>query len=304
MLETSCPVRVRLDELAVLTIEGPDAPAFLHGQITNAVQDIPPGTARPAAYCSAQGRMLANLIVWRAGPDTLRVMLARDLAASVAKRLAMFVLRAKVTIRVEEALAIHGFSGASNLPPDGVQADPWGVLNHGDDHWIIAPVRPGRTPRAWLVTRREVQAAPDDGSWQAAELDEGRPWIRLVTQDMFLPTVFDMDLTGGIDFGKGCYPGQEVIARAHYRGTVKRRMACGTAAWPQGMALPAPGSDIFEYDGAQRPTGRVIDRALAGGQLHVAVEITLSDWPAMRYAVLSPEGPVLTLVPPRSATLA
>ncbi|WP_269499396.1 CAF17-like 4Fe-4S cluster assembly/insertion protein YgfZ [Castellaniella sp. S9] len=297
MPEFSCPARTRLDDLAVLTIAGPDAEAFLHGQITNAVQDMPDEQARPAAYCSAQGRMLANLVVWRSGPEDLRVMLARDLAPAVARRLGMFVLRAKVRIQVEDGLSVLGCSGSEDCP--AAAAVPWTRGRDAEGDWIAAPAHGSRI-RAWRVVDRDLDGVPaDDAAWRAADLAAGRPWIRAATQDLFLPTALDMDLNGGIDFGKGCYPGQEVIARTHYRGTVKRRMAYGTAAWPDALPLPLPGADLYEAGGA-RPAGRVIDLVRVGDTVHAAVEITLTDWPAMRYALAAADGPVLSLSPPRA----
>uniref|UniRef100_UPI00333F0171 CAF17-like 4Fe-4S cluster assembly/insertion protein YgfZ n=1 Tax=Castellaniella defragrans TaxID=75697 RepID=UPI00333F0171 len=296
--EFPSPARVRLDDLAVLSLEGADAEAFLHGQLTNAIQGMPDEQARPAAYCSAQGRILASLVVWRASPQALRLMLARDLAEAIARRLGMFVLRAKVRIRVEEGLVIQGCTGAGC--PAGATA-PWLRGRDAEGDWIAAPAS-GAQPRAWRIVGQSPQDfPPEDGAWHAADLAAGLPWIRAATQDLFLPTALDMDLNGGIDFGKGCYPGQEVIARAHYRGTVKRRMAYGSAPWPDDRPLPAPGADLYEAGGDNRPVGRIIDLARVAGNVHVAVEITLSDWPAMRYSLAASDGPLLTLSPPRAA---
>ncbi|MER1967181.1 folate-binding protein [Castellaniella sp. GW247-6E4] len=296
MSELSRPACSRLDDLAILALEGPDAEAFLHSQITNAVQGLPDDHARLAAYCSAQGRMLVNLVVWRAGPEAFRLMLARDLAETVARRLSMFVLRAKVRIWREDGLHVHGCTDSDDAP---VMA-PWMRCQDADGDWIAAPSHDARA-RAWRVSDRPLSVDPDGGAWHAADLAAGLPWIRAATQDLFLPTALDMDLNGGIDFGKGCYPGQEVIARAHYRGAVKRRMAYGTATWPEGHPLPQPGDDLFEAGGGERPVGRVIDLARVADTVHAAVEITLSDWPATRYALASPGGPALSLVPPRAA---
>lgn len=299
MLEFSCPARSRLGDLAILALDGADAEAFLHGQITNAVQGMPDDQARLAAYCTAQGRMLANLIVWRAGPESLRLMLARDVIESVAQRLRMFVLRAKVSIRIDDTLSIIGCAGPQHCPAGAT--DPWTVGRDDEGDWIVAPAH-GSQCRVWRIVPGPVAAdLANDHAWHAADLAAGLPWIRAATQDLFLPTTLDMDLNGGIDFRKGCYPGQEVIARAHYRGAVKRRMAYGIAAWPGDRPQPAPGDDLYEAGGSERPMGRLIDVARVADTLHAAVEITLSDWPAMRYALAAADGPVLELAPPLAA---
>lgn len=298
MFEFSCLPRTRLTDLAVLSLEGPDAEAFLHGQISNAVQGMPDDQARLAAYCTAQGRMLANLVVWRTGPEALRLMMARDVIESVAQRLRMFVLRSKVRIQVENTLSIIGCAGPQHCPADAIKS--WACGRDDEGEWIAAPA-PGSQIRAWRIIQNGlVGDLAGDETWHAADLAAGLPWIRAATQDLFLPTTLDMDLNGGIDFRKGCYPGQEVIARAHYRGAVKRRMAYGTAAWSDSHAQPVPGDDLFEAGGGERPVGRLIDVARVADTLHAAVEITLSDWPAMRYALGAADGPALTLSPPRA----
>lgn len=313
-----------LADLALIQLQGPDAAGFLHGQLTNAVQDLPPDQARPAGYCTAQGRLLANGVVWSSGAATAFFMVSRDLADSLLRRLRLFVLRAKVTLALDDSLCIQGVCGGPVVPAVLHALPAWSRRDLDGATWIVAPHSSVDLPAAWRIgpdlgheqdpsgkPPSVVDAAAGTGSqarsdagaaaWCAAYLSSGWPWIRAASQDVFLPSALDMDLNGGIDFRKGCYPGQEVIARSHYRGTVKRRMAYGTASWPEGVAAPQAVTDLYPAgDPAGRPVGRIIEAVVDQGRLHAAAEITLSDWPAMRYAVGSPDGAELAMTPPPS----
>ncbi|MGB6007870.1 YgfZ/GcvT domain-containing protein [Castellaniella sp.] len=293
-----------LPECALVRIEGPDALSFLHGQLTHAITGLSGDRAAPAAYCTAQGRLLANGVLWRAQDDCVIWMVARDLADGLIRRLRMFVLRTKVTISLDEAMQIAGAWGAGAIPASLHAAPAWTRASTGGADWIMAPMSRAQRPVAWRLADAAVpdEAGAAPGAWPAQRLAGGWPWIQAASQDLFLPASLDMDLNGTIDFTKGCYPGQEVIARSHYRGTVKRRLACGTAAWTSGAPAPGPATDLYPAgEAGGRPSGRVIESAVHRGLLHVAAEITLSDLPAMRYAVGAPDGAVLDLRAPSEA---
>lgn len=286
---------------ALVRVQGPDAPSFLHGQLTHGVTGLNGGEAAPAAYCTPQGRLLANGVLWRTGDDGFVWMVSRDVADGLIKRLRMFVLRAKVAIGLDDTPQVRGVWGAGAVPAALHGAPAWTRASIEGADWIVAPMSRADRPAAWRLaeTAPDVAGADEDDAWAALRLAGGWPWIRAASQDLFLPASLDMDLNGTIDFAKGCYPGQEVIARSHYRGTVKRRMACGTAPWAPGAPALPPASDLYAAgDAAGRPVGRVIESAVHRGLLHVAAEITLSDWPATRYAVGAPEGAVLDLHAP------
>ncbi len=313
-----------LADMALIHLQGPDAIGFLHGQLTNAVQGLPADRAHPAGYCTAQGRLLANGMIWSSGTDAVCFMVSRDLAEGVLRRLRLFVLRAKVTLSLDDSRVIHGVWGGG-VPAALHTLPAWSRRDLDGATWIVAPHSTVDMPAAWrisavsdslndaagtpllgaqavVVTDTDDEAWANDSAaaWRAARLASGWPWIRAASQDVFLPSALDMDINGGIDFKKGCYPGQEVIARSHYRGTVKRRMAYGMAPWPADRPAPVATADLYAAgDTAGRPVGRIIESAVHQGQLHVAAEITLTDWPAMRYAVGSPDGAELAMNPPR-----
>ena len=230
-------------------------------------------------------------------------MVARDLAEGLVKRLRMFVLRARVTIETDASLPVWGVLGAGAVPAVLHPAAAWTRATIGDADWIVAPMSRASQPAAWRIGGAAPEAAaPDGAAWAAARLADGWPWIQEASREQFLPAALDMDLNGTVDFTKGCYPGQEVVARSHYRGTVKRRMAYGTTPWQPGTPALPPAADLFIVgDETGRPGARVIESAAHQGVLHVAAEITLADWPTTRYAVGSPQGPVLDLRAPQQA---
>jgi folate-binding protein YgfZ len=228
----------RLSRYGLLSVSGVDARDFLHAQLTIDINNLPPERAALAGWCSAKGRLLATFVVIPA-PEGFLLQLARDLAPAVAKRLSMFILRSKVRI-ADESEAWAQF---------GVWAGVGGVEWKG--RIVTVPVDSGRHLR---LEPASVACGADEERWYRDEIVAGRPLITAATQDQFVPQMVNLETLGAVDFRKGCYPGQEIVARAQYRGQVKRRMVRLPA--PQGLRL-APGA---EYNG-----GTVVDSA--GGEV-------------------------------------
>jgi folate-binding protein YgfZ len=224
--------RARLGRYGLLSVTGDDARDFLHAQLTNDIQGLAADRAALAGWCSAQGRLLASFLVIPS-PQGFLLQLARDLVPTVAKRLGMFVLRSKVKIADEsDAWTQHGLWDADFQQPDVAWKD--GVVT----------VRVGERRYLQLGSKEQPNAAEED--WILREIRAGRPFISSATQDKFVPQMVNLEKLGGVDFQKGCYPGQEIVARAQYRGQVKRRMV-----QMQGAARPGE-----EFNG-----GTVVDAA-------------------------------------------
>jgi hypothetical protein len=206
--------RARLSRYGLLSVTGADARDFLHAQLTNDIEHLAADRAALAGWCSAKGRLLASFLVIPA-PQGFLLQLARDLAAPVAKRLSMFVLRSKVKVADE----------SGRWTQEGVWDAGW---EQPDVAWKdgIATVRVGERRFLQLGPAAAMSAAPtaDEAQWTLQEIRAGRPFISAATQDQFVPQMVNLEKLGGVDFQKGCYPGQEIVARAQYRGEVKRRM--------------------------------------------------------------------------------
>jgi hypothetical protein len=225
----------------LLAVTGADARAFLHAQLTNDIANLPPDRAALAGWCTAKGRLLASMLVIPS-PQGFLLQLARDLAPAIAKRLSMYVLRSKVKIADEShAWAQYGVWD-SGLKLSGVA---W------EGEVVTVRVDEGRFLRMGPAGKFSLAATKPEEAWTLDEIRAGRPLISAATQDKFVPQMVNFEALGAVSFEKGCYPGQEIVARAQYRGEVKRRMV--RVQVPAGTELK-PGQ---EYNG-----GVVVDSAV------------------------------------------
>jgi tRNA-modifying protein YgfZ len=194
--------RTRLADLGAVRVQGADAVKFLQGQLSNDVAKLSAEVSVLAGLHNAQGRAIALLRLVQAGPDDVLAILPRELAGAVATRLSKFVLRAKA--KVSDA--------SSEWVIDGVEASEVGPP---PTRWLAAsPVN----------TEAADEASGDRDRWRALDIADGVPQVYAATSEAFVAQMLNLDVVDGIAFDKGCYTGQEVIARAHYRGKVKRRM--------------------------------------------------------------------------------
>jgi hypothetical protein len=283
--------------------QGADAATFLQGQLTNDVASLGPGAARLAGYCSAKGRLLASFVVVRPTPDEFLLACSADLLPATLKRLSMFVLRAKCRLSdasVERApWGLAGDAAAAWLG-GAMPAAAWQVAAHGGGLAIRlpdaldVPGAPGVPRLLWL-------AAPDAArpplptlsadAWAWLEVHSGVARIVAATVDQFVPQMVNFELTAGVDFHKGCYPGQEVVARSQYRGTLKRRMHLVASGAPL-----APGEDLFHSDDPGQPAGSVVLAAGHAGR-HAAL-VSLKTATLDRGTLQAgPSGTALTLLP-------
>ena len=243
----------RLADRGVIRASGADAAAFLQGQLTNDVASLDGGSARLAGFCSAKGRLQASFIVWRPADDEFLLSCAADVLAPTLKRLAMFVLRAKCKLSdASEELALFGVAGPAATPIVS-RAAVWQRFPHAGASAIRLPDG-GGLQRALLAAPAgaeiDVPAAPamTIESWHWLEVESGIVTIEAATVDRFVPQMVNFELVGGVDFKKGCYPGQEVIARSQYRGTTKRRTLLFDCD-----SVPTAGQDVFVAGAANEP---------------------------------------------------
>ncbi|CAB3708213.1 folate-binding protein YgfZ [Achromobacter sp. SIMBA_011] len=311
-----CAQLAPLDDFAVFSASGADALTFLHGQLTQDVTGLPADAARLAGYCTAKGRLLATLVMWRGAAPAedapqLYALVRQDLAAALIKRLSMFVLRAKVKL-APAALHVAGVQAdPAQLPAleaaaGALPRTPWQRAELPSGTWIAAPSA-GAVARWWWIASDEQLAAAAPlaavlgqvpaAQWHAADLAAGIPWITTATQDVFIPQTVNLDLIQGVSFTKGCYPGQEVVARSHYRGTVKRRMAFGTIADAGVADAGLAGQDVFDATQPGEPTGRIVDAARGDAGVSVLFETTLAALPEGDLRLGAADGPRIAAAP-------
>jgi folate-binding protein YgfZ len=251
---------LRLRDWGLILATGADSGTFLHGQLTQDMTHLDTGRVRLAGYCSAKGRLLATFVAWRAGPETLALACSADLLAPTLKRLSMFVLRAKCKLADASATTVlFGLAGASvaawcgpgELPPEP------GCCRGRGEAWLLRLPDAEGVPRALLAQPAEAPPpsgptlAADDWAW--LEVRSGVARVCAATVEQFVPQMVNLELTGGVNFQKGCYPGQEVVARSQYRGTLKRRMHLAEADAPL-----QPGAEVFHSADPGQPAGLVV----------------------------------------------
>jgi folate-binding protein YgfZ len=285
----------RLTDWGVIRAQGPDAASFLQGQLTSDVAGLAPGSATLAGYCSPKGRLLASFIVWSPAPEEFLLACSADVLPTTLKRLSMFVLRAKCKLSDAGAeLALWGVTGQNPALADGAA---WTVQSAGAGKAVRLPDALG-VPR-WLLSQPAEAAAPevpalDPAAWRWLEVASGVVRIVAATVDQFVPQMVNLELVGGVNFKKGCYPGQEVVARSQYRGTLKRRaMLLGLT--PDAQGTLAEGQEIFHDADPGQPAGLVAlaARSPNGEQLALAeVKLALARG-AGSFRLGSAEGPAL-----------
>lgn len=295
--------------LGLVRVAGDDAATFLHSQLTNAVEDLGAGQARLAGYCSPKGRLLASLLMWR-DADGIVLQLAADIAPSVQKRLSMFVLRAKAKLADAGAalrvLCVAGPEAARALAQAGLPA-PEGVWDSagGAAGATVIRLPDGAGQPRWQVVLATDQAeavhaalaatlAPAGSAlWDWLEIRAGLPRIGVATQEQFVPQMINLELIGGVSFRKGCYPGQEIVARSQYRGTLKRRM------WlVHGDGEPAAaGAEVFRPQEPEQPCGMIVNAAPSPeGGWDALAELKI-DAAAGALHAGSVDGPALAVLP-------
>jgi hypothetical protein len=285
-----------LPHLGVIRAQGEDAASFLHNQLTQDFLLLQPGQARLAAFCSAKGRMQASFVGLTLAPHDIALVVSRDLLAPTLKRLSMFVLRAKVKLTdASEAFVLRGLAGQAAMA-GGPALSPWAHTEHAGAHRVGLYPADGQARALWLAptgTPEPTGPALDAAVWQWGEVRSGVATLSAPVLEAFVPQMLNYESVGGVNFKKGCYPGQEVVARSQFRGTLKRRATLAHSAAP----LQA-GQEIFHSDDLSQPCGLVAQAAPApGGGFEAIVSLQTSAMDGGTLFVGAADGPALTLVP-------
>lgn len=275
-----------LSHLGLLELDGADAFTFLQGQVTNDVKQLNGAHAHYSGYCNPKGRLLALFLAF-AHRDHLHLQMPRTLIEPIAKRLRMYVMRSKVNIKdVSESIIKIGLQGAHakellNTLFDSVPQNAFDLVTHDNSALLKLP---GVTPRfeiftdienaqnIWQALSKQAKTVDAD-YWEHLEILAGIPEVYPATQEAFVPQMLNLDLLNGINFKKGCYTGQEIVARTHYLGTVKRRTQL---AHIDASAQPNNGDDVV--NSSQEIVGKVVRcAAAANGGYDLLVEARLES---------------------------
>jgi len=301
-------VLVDLSGLALIRATGPDAQAFLQGQLSNDIRLVEATHTQLSSYNTPKGRMLAVFRIFRRGDDYL-LQLPSELADDVLKRLRMFVLRSRVALdRADADLARFGLSGQKIVeivkPLIGKPPIQPGECVTIDDATVLAMPGP--------ATRLEVVAPIDKASalwralaphcrpvstvvWRWLDIEAGIPNVLPGTVEEFVPQMANLEVVGGVNFKKGCYPGQEIVARMQYLGQLKQRMY---RAVVDTADCPRPGDKLFTEEHGEQAAGTVVDAQPApNGGCDLLAVIRLVDGLGTAVHLGSPHGPTLGFRP-------
>jgi len=301
--------------LGLLDISGEDAEDFLQGQLSNDIKALASGAVQRSSYNSAKGRMLATLLLWREA-EGFRALVAADVAEPLRKRLSMYVLRAKVAVTdLSPTHVLFGIGGAHAA--DAVRAalgaapDPGRAIGDAIATNVATNVATNMATIVGLEDGRLLVATPAAGGealrvklaahataialevWRWIGIRAGVPEVVAATQDLFIPQSANWDLLGGVNFQKGCYPGQEIVARTQYLGRLNERMQL----FHVNGSPPRPATKIYGDVFGEQACGTVVDAAPApgGGSDLLAVLLLRALEGPLRCE--SPGGPVLAQLP-------
>jgi folate-binding protein YgfZ len=305
-----------LPDTGLIRADGDDAASFLHNQLSNDVEHLSASEVRRAAYCTAKGRMLASFVYWKTDAAIV-LQLSKSIQAPVQKRLGMFVLRAKVKLNdVSEqyvSFALGGAQAASvltnwfaDLPATNAHVSNESgtlircadVLNVARYQWLCPA---DKAAAAWVSLSSQLQPT-NTADWNLSEIQAGIAHINQLTQEKFVPQMINFELVGGVNFKKGCYPGQEIVARSQYLGKLKRRM---TLAQIPAVGL-TDGMDVFNVNDGddtnagenKQPCGVIVNAEQINENSTLAlIEMTLADQESGMIRCGSIDGPLAQLLP-------
>ena len=284
-----------LDHLGVIRASGEDAASFLHGQLTQDFALLDLQHARLAAFLSAKGRMQASFIGFKRSATEVLLVCSRDLLPATLKRLSMFVLRAKAKLSDATAdFALYGLAGDALLSIAGTAQPAWSKADFDAQTLVHLYPALGQPRGLWIAPAGSPAPqgpALDPALWAWGEVHSGVATLTTPLVDAFVPQMLNYESVGGVNFKKGCYPGQEVVARSQFRGAIKRRAYLAHAEAPLQV-----GAEVFAASDAEQPCGTVVQVAQApqgGWDAIVSLQIT-SAGEALRQGAA---GPALTLLP-------
>ena len=295
-----------LSQFGVLKVSGEEAQGFLQNLLSNDVREVSAQHAQISSLNSPKGRVLASLLIRRAGADYF-LHLPHSLCAAIHKRLSMYILRARV--RIEDAsdevvcLGLNGENAAAQIQEcfGPAPQDAMAVAHH--DHTSVIRLGPQRfqlnttlqhAPALWQ--KLSASALPvGSACWDWLNIRAGIPVILPTTQEQFVAQMVNLELIGGVNFKKGCYPGQEIVARMQYLGKLKRRMVL---AHIESDTVPQPGDELYSADMEAQASGMVVNATAApGGGCDLLAVVQISSRDTQTVHLQSLQGAPLNFLP-------
>lgn len=307
----SASVLTDLSHLGLIRFSGDDAHSFLQGQLSCDVCTTDSGKATYGGYCTPKGRLLCSFLLWQDTDRSYLMQLPVELTEAIIKRLRMFVLRAKVVIQDHTDNYVRiGIAGQTahtllqnTLPgithssePLSITAIPDGqIICHSGTRFEVL-VKPAHAPSLWEQLSESAHCA-SAAIWDRLEIREGIPAIFKVTQEQFIPQMVNLDVIGGVSFKKGCYPGQEIVARTQYLGKVKRRMYRAHLDLDSPLEITA-GDPLYSTETHDQACGMIVNTAPApagGADVLAVIQISSAEAGPVHWKTV--DGPSLAIQP-------
>lgn len=298
-----------LDNEALLHLEGPDTLSFLQGQLTCDTRKLSGERALPGLYCTPQGRVICDFLLLQLAPGEFALRLRRDLRANSAAALAKYIVFSKSRLQADaDALRVVGCWGgaaaATLREVFGVVPGTQYETTQGEGCVLVQTDAKGEVFECLLqdemadalLDKLQQSASPTSrAAWEASQVSAGNARIEAATSGEFIPQMLNYDLSGHISFSKGCYTGQEVIARMHYRGKPKRRLYLTSLADDAlaGMDKPAPGAAL--YSERERSAGNIVNAARGDDDQWRLLVTTTLEGVAQGLHLGGSEGPLLAV---------
>lgn len=290
-----------LTQFGLIRYSGVEAQAFLHNQLSCDVAALTPGKSTYGSYCTPKGRVLATFLLWRSGED-FSMQLPSPLREPIRKLLSKYILRSKVKAAdVSAEWTFIGVAGkdAAALVQRAVGDVPLSVHDvintqdamvirlPGDRYEIVA----ASTSPGIIESLSDDAEKTNPDYWDWLDIRAGVPVVLPATQEAFVPQMVNLDLIGGVSLTKGCYPGQEIVARMHFRGTLKQRMYLANIA---GADRPEPGEKLYSSDFGEQACGTIVNAAHSPeGGYDVLAVIQIASFERGDVRWKSPGGPRL-----------
>lgn len=294
----------RITRCGLLRFEGDDAQSFLQGQLTNNVTVLDASLSQYTGYCTPKGRLLAVMLLWL-HDHSYFMMVPAELCESLRKRLSMYILRSKVKAAdVTSEHALFGLTGAcaQSFLATLMETVPHALhaVAHGNGASILhLPVNrfllvvPASQAAAIEAALSKDAPPQSEHFWAALDIEAGIPTVAAATQEQFIPQAINFDLINAVSFNKGCYPGQEIVARTHFLGKLKQRMV---RAHLHTAEMPAPGDKLYSQAFGDQASGMIVNSQCTAPNEHAVLAVVqTSDIATTSVHWKSPAGPVLEM---------
>jgi folate-binding protein YgfZ len=269
MINTNTTLITHLPEWSIIQVSGTDAPQFLNNLLTNNILSLSLNTSQLSGFCSPKGRLLASFWVSHEKTKTYQLWITSSLAQEFSKKLSMYRLRSNVSIDLMDEIKVYGITSPSPITTSAeVLIKLPNVIWQGTNYY------------RQLVAVKEDLPVSESNIWALLEVHSGIPRITNPTKDLFVPQMINFESIGGIDFKKGCYPGQEIVARSQYLGTIKRRLKIAHLNVIENQPLTIePGMEIFSKNDPSQACGIVVlsSEDISNKRYDFQIEIKLSE---------------------------